>query len=83
MISYLGKIGLVIYGKIYKKWHCEVQLFAFTRSIKDGITFFNVNINFDGFKGEHSPAFQVELTILNMYNHFWLYQSNIEEYDGD
>jgi len=83
MISYLGKIGLLIYGKLFKKWYCEIQLFAFTRSIKDGITLFNFNINLDGYKSEHTPAFQIELTVLNMYNHFWIYQSNIEDYDSD
>lgn len=83
MISYLGKIGLLIYGKVFKNWHFEIQLFAFTRSVKDGITFFNININLDRYKSEHSPAFQVELTIINMYNNFWLYQSNIDEYDSD
>lgn len=73
-------IGLVHYGTLSKKKqiYWEIQLFAFIRSFKDGITFFKFNINWDRFESDHTPAFQIELTILNCYNHFWIYQNNYE-----
>jgi len=73
-------IGLVHYGTLSKKKriHWEIQLFAFVRSFKDGITFFKFNINWDRFKSDHSPTFQIELTILNCYNHLLIYQNNYE-----
>ena len=54
----------------------EIQAFDFIRSFKDGITFFNLKINLDRYIDEHSPAFQFELTILNCYNHIWIYKNN-------
>jgi hypothetical protein len=74
-------IGIVKHGTLSKKkrLYWEVQLFAFIRSFKDGITFFRFNVNIDRYKDEHSPAFQIELTIFNLYNHFWVYQNNYDE----
>ena len=71
-------IGIVSFGKLSekKRIYWESQLFAFTRSFKDGITLFRFNINWDRYEDEHSPSFQIELTILNCYNHFWIYQNN-------
>jgi len=71
-------LGFTPHGTISKKkrifW--EGQLFAFVRSFKDGITFLKFRVNLDLYKDEHSPAFQLELTILNCYNHIWIYQNN-------
>jgi hypothetical protein len=71
-------IGLVKHIQLPNRWSFEMQLFAFVRSWKDGITPFELRINWDRFVSEHSPAFQIELTILNCYNHIWLYQNNHE-----
>jgi len=73
-------IGLVFYGQLWKKWNYEVQLFSFIRDFKDGLTFFEFKINLDRFKSEHTPAFQLEITILNMYNHLWVYQNNVGDF---
>lgn len=74
-------LGLTPHGTISKKkrifW--EGQFFAVIRSFKDGITFFNLKVNLDIYKSEHSPSLQIELTILNLYNHIWLYQNNYED----
>lgn len=74
-------IGFTPHGTISKKkrifW--EGQFFAKVRSFKDGITFFRLNINLDRYKDEHSPSIQIELTILNNYNHIWIYQNNHEQ----
>jgi hypothetical protein len=79
MIKFFKSIGFVFFTKLFKNYFLEMQLFAFIRSFSDGITFFECKVNLDRYKSEHSPAFQLELTILNMYNHIWIYQTNIEE----
>lgn len=79
-------LGFTPYGTISKKKkiYWEAQLFALTRNFRDGITFYNFKINLDLYKDSHSPAFQIELTILNVYFHFWVYQNNPEhEYYED
>jgi hypothetical protein len=74
-------LGIVKFGTFSKKRriHWELQLFALTRSLSDGLTIFRFNVNIDRYKDEHSPAFQIELTIFNLYNHFWVYQNNPDE----
>lgn len=71
-------IGFTPHGTISKKRkiYWEAQLFALIRSFSDGITFFRFNCNWDRYKDEHSPAFQIELTIFNLYFHFWVYQNS-------
>jgi len=59
-----------------KRIYWEAQLFALVRSYKDGITFFRFNFNWDKYIDDHSPAFQIELTIFNLYFHLWVYQNN-------
>lgn len=73
-------IGIINHGTLSKKKriYWETQLFAITRSFKDGITFFRFNINWDRYEDDHSPAIQIELTILNSYNHLWIYQNNYD-----
>jgi hypothetical protein len=74
-------IGFTPHGTISKKkrifW--EGQFLARIREFKDGITFFRFNINLDFYRGGHSPSFQLELTIFNIYNHIWVYQNNPDE----
>jgi hypothetical protein len=78
-------IGYVLFGTLSKtkRIYWELQLFARPREWSDGITFFNFNINWDGYKSEHTPAFQIELTILNVYNQLLINQNNfdIESYE--
>ena len=73
-------IGFTPHGTISKNkrifW--EAQILAKIRDFRDGITLFKVNINFDRYISEHTPAFQLEITILNYYNHLWIYQNNPE-----
>jgi hypothetical protein len=73
-------LGFTPHGTISekKKIYWEGQFFAFIRDFKDGITFFKLRVNLDLYKDSHSPAFQIELTILNCYNHFWVYQNNYD-----
>ena len=80
-------LGFTPHGTISKKKriYWEGQFFAFVRSFKDGITFFKLRVNLDLYKDSHTPAFQFELTILNCYNHIWIYKNNpdyeYQEYD--
>jgi|LauGreDrversion4_2_1035121.scaffolds.fasta_scaffold01706_33 hypothetical protein len=69
------------YGTISekKRIYWELQIFSFVRSFKDGITFFKIDINWDRYKDDHSPSFNFELTVLNCYNNFLIYQNNYEE----
>ena len=71
-------IGLTNHGTIStkKRIHWETQLFALTRSFSDGITFFNFKVNLDRYIDDHSPSFQIEFTIFNLYFHLWVYQNN-------
>ena len=78
-----NSIGLVSFGSLGRNLFYEFQLFALIRDFKDGITFFNFNLNFDRYKSEHTPSFQIELTILNIYNHLWVYQNNPDEEYND
>jgi hypothetical protein len=73
-------IGFCKFGAISKKKNIfwEIQLFAMVRDFKDGVTFFNLNINLDLFKSYHSPSFQIEFTFFNIYNHLWIHQNNHE-----
>jgi len=71
-------LGFMPHGTISKKKriYWEGQFLAMIRDFKDGITFFKLRVNLDLYKDNHSPAFQIELTILNCYNHLWIYQNN-------
>jgi hypothetical protein len=74
-------LGFVKHGIISKDKNIfwETQLFANLRNWKEGITFFKFKMNWDRYKSEHTPSFQLEFTILNFYNHFWIYQNNFDE----
>jgi hypothetical protein len=73
-------IGWTPHGILSKKKriYWEAQLFALIRSYKDGIRFFCCNINWDRYVCDHSPALTLELTILNLYFSFIIYQNNPE-----
>jgi hypothetical protein len=76
-------IGFTPHGTISKskRIYWEAQLFAVIRSFKDGVTFYNFKLNWDRYEDDHSPAFQIELTILNLYFHFWVYQNNYTHHE--
>jgi len=74
-------LGLIKFGTISskKRIYWEMQLFANVRDLSDGLKIFNFNINYDRYVSEHTPSFQIELTILNLYNNIQIYQNNYEE----
>lgn len=74
-------LGFISHGtlSVKRRIYWETQIFAPIRNWKDGITFFSFKINLDRYKGEHTPSFQMEITLLNLYNHLWVYQNNYQE----
>ena len=74
-------LGFTNYGTISKKRriYWETQLIGVIRNFSDGITFFNLDIEWDRYKSDHTPAFRIELTIFNLYNHIWIYQNNFHD----
>jgi len=71
--------GLVWFASLRNDWTFEIQLLSVIRRFKDGITFFECKVNYDRYESYHTPAFQIELTILNLYNHIWVYKTNDHE----
>jgi hypothetical protein len=69
-------IGFFFHGKLGKKTYWEIQLLGILRDYKDGITFFEFDINWDRYESEHTPAIQINLTIFNVFNGFTIYKSN-------
>ena len=52
----------------------EVQALARTRRWSDGMTFFHVSASYDRYDGEHKPSLEVDITIMNIHNHIWIYK---------
>ena len=69
-------IGFTFNGKLSKKVTWELQLLGVLRDLKDGITFFDLSINWDRYESEHTPSLEVYLTIFNVFNGFTIYKSN-------
>ncbi len=75
-LFYTKNLGLCADFKISKNYAVEIQLLSFPRSLRDGLTFLDAKLDLDLYKGDHKPSFQVELTVLNCYNMFQVYNVN-------
>lgn len=53
--------------KISDKYHLDVCFLYKCRNWKDGVTFFNCDVNLDLYRGDHNPKFKVCLIIFNYY----------------
>lgn len=53
--------------KVLDNYYLDVCFLYKFRSYKDGITFFNLDIDLDLYKGDHNPKFKASLAILNYY----------------
>ena len=59
---------------INKDYAIELLFFNMIRSFKDGISFFEFEINLDLFEEDHKPSFDIYLIIFNcMIFQFWIY----------
>ncbi len=69
--------------KLSKNFHFECQFFRPIRSLKDGLTIFDLDIGVNRNKAfDHAPEYRAELTILNLLIfEFGIY--NINHADGD
>ena len=47
------------------KYAIDLCLFKKIRNFNDGVTFFDMNINLDLYKGDHKPSLVIHLVILN------------------
>ncbi|RLA83081.1 MAG: hypothetical protein DRG78_05415 [Epsilonproteobacteria bacterium] len=69
-------------SKINKKYGIELTFLNCIRTISDGLTFLNLNINWDRFKADHSPKFEFELILLNItlieFTFYYLYHRDNE-----
>ena len=69
--------------KITNNYAFELVLFNIVRQVSDGITFFNLNINWDRYIADHSPRFEFELVILNItlidFNYYYIHHRDIEQ----
>jgi hypothetical protein len=57
---------ILLSKKISKNFAFEVSLLHKIRDSKDGITFFNANVNLDLFAADHCPKFDFIFIIMNI-----------------
>ena len=63
--------------KINKDYAWEIGFLYFIRNFSDGLTGFSFLINFDKYKGDHNPKFNVALIIFNfLVFDFSIYNTN-------
>jgi len=55
-----------LYGKITCNYAWELETFYKRRDFNDGIEFFDLDIHWDRYCGDHNPQFTFALTILNL-----------------
>jgi len=57
----------MIWGiKLSKDFALEVAGFFIYRSLSDGLSVLELNIDCDWYKGDHNPQFWIRLTLLNV-----------------
>ena len=54
------------HSKIGKNYSWEFDILRMYRKFKDGISFFELNINWDKFVGDHNPQFTLIFILLNL-----------------
>jgi len=52
--------------KLGRDYAIDLTFLYCSRCITDGLTALELQVNFDWFKGDHNPQFQISLTVLNM-----------------
>jgi hypothetical protein len=70
--------------KLSKNCAWEINFFQFFRKFSDGLLLFNIEINWDWFKGDHNPQFSFFLVLINtIIVEFRIYNVNHTEVDDD
>ena len=52
-------------GKINENYGWELVLFWKLREFSDGVTFFDMTIEWDRYLADHSPRFRIHVVVLN------------------
>ena len=52
-------------GKLSSDFGWEITVFQKIRNISDGLSIFDVKINFDRYIADHSPRFEFHIVMLN------------------
>ena len=62
----------------------SLTFFRKVRDWSDGITFFNLEVNWDKYLSDHSPYFRIRLTVLNhILIEFEIYYKYHRDEDGN
>lgn len=56
---------IVFAWKLSKNYVLELSCFHKIRNFEDGLTFCEIRVNYDRFKGDHNPKFEINLEICN------------------
>ena len=70
-------------GKVTKNYNWELDFFRFIRRFRDGITFFEFEINWDRYKDDHSPKFGVSLHVMNFTIFEFNIYANLHHYNSE
>lgn len=69
--------------KINEDYAWEISALHSYRSFNDGISFFELNINWDKYLADHTPRFDLMLVILNFkifeFNIYYMWHRDDEE----
>jgi len=57
---------LSFFHKINKDFGWDLTLFFWLRELDDGLTFFEFILDWNRFKTDHTPSFELNLTIFNL-----------------
>jgi len=52
-------------GKVSSDYGWEITVFHKIRDISDGVSIFDVKVNFDRYLADHSPRFEFHIVLLN------------------
>ena len=82
MLCQKYRIMNTIGGKISRDYGWEITVFHKIRDAADGVSFFNVKINWDRYLADHSPRFEFHIVLLNWtvveINIYYLYHRDDE-----
>lgn len=75
---------MILFGfKIAKNYAVDVGLLYLYRSLADGMSFFELEVNYSRYKGDHNPSFKTQLAICNImildFNMYNIHHTKCEE----
>jgi hypothetical protein len=72
---------MILFGKqLTNNYGLEIALFHHLRQFTDGLTIFNVNVNWDRYLSDHTPRFVCHIVVCNYtlieINIYYLFHNN-------